>query len=268
VRLDHLLSKEQTPWGNAPYREPALSSLCSFEGTDLEGRFFGSALLFVVTEGVYPSFVDVDIAALTGKDAYALGLWCADGYHRSSSVGLSNVDPILIARFAEYLQEILPPERLRVRVYAASTAMIDQRILDLPAITIRLCTPVKMQRVAYHVYVNSRPLLRRFRRWRDQLDRLDGEMIGPYIAGRFDGDGCLGSGRVPGSRICYTSESDAVRDRELLLRAGLQNVGISHYRKAAEWCLYVHVVDENAFQRLILPNSTKASASAAQLMLR
>lgn len=197
-----------------------------------------------------------DVSSLDEDDAYALGLWCADGYHRSSSIGLSNVDPRLIARFGSYLGERVGKDRLRLRIYAPEGLEIDDSVLDLTDAR-SFCLPVKMKRTAYHVYVNSRPLLRQFRAWRDDRDRLHDRMIGPYLAGRFDGDGCLGSGRVPGSRICYSSELDALRDLELMRRAGLQHVGLSFYRKAAEWSLYVHAQDDPTFRSMIAPYSSK-----------
>ena len=50
-----------------------------------------------------------------------------------------------------------------------------------------------MKRIAYHVYVNSRPLVRRFFRERSRLAQIDNRFVGAYIAGRFDGDGTLRS---------------------------------------------------------------------------
>lgn len=197
-----------------------------------------------------------EVSVLDEADAYALGLWCADGYHRSSSIGLSNVDPVLIQRFGSYLSRSVGQDRLRLRIYAASEELADRDVLQLTAAR-SLCPPVKMRRPAYHVYVNSRPLLRQFQRWRSVIAGLDARLIGPYLAGRFDGDGSLGSGRVPGSRVCYSTEPDAARDRDLLARLGIQRVGLSHYRKAAEWCLYVHAPDDSAFRRLIAPYSSK-----------
>src|SRR5919106_4259951 len=99
------------------------------------------------------------LAGLTGLDecdAYVLGLWCADGYQRSSSIGLSNVDPLLIQRFGSYLSRVVGSDRLRLRIYALSEEQVDERVLALTPKR-SLCPPVKMRQPAYHVYVNSRP---------------------------------------------------------------------------------------------------------------
>ena len=59
------------------------------------------------------------------SEAYTLGLWCADGYHRTSSFGLSSIDLKLIQCFAKYLLKNFANERLRLRVYIP-TAHIKQ----------------------------------------------------------------------------------------------------------------------------------------------
>ena len=51
------------------------------------------------------------------KDARILGLWYADGYHRTSSIGLSSIDSDLIKDFSEFLAGLLGLNRLRLRVY-------------------------------------------------------------------------------------------------------------------------------------------------------
>jgi hypothetical protein len=138
-------------------------------------------------------------------DAYALGLWCADSYWWSSSIGLSNVEPELIIRFGRYLGSILSPERLRVRVYQVEGQPPDDRVLDLAPSKISIRPSFKMKRTAYHVYVNSRPLVRSFFDARRCVADLPDPMIAPYFAGRFDGDGAFGTQRVPGIRIAYTT---------------------------------------------------------------
>lgn len=53
----------------------------------------------------------------TKEDAYIIGLWCADGYHRTSSIGISNTDTDLIERFREFFLKFLPEERIKLRTY-------------------------------------------------------------------------------------------------------------------------------------------------------
>lgn len=93
------------------------------------------------------------------EHAYAIGLWCADGYWWSSSIGISNVEPELVIRFGSYLRTQFPRNRLRLRIYEVDGS--DDRVLALTdRISIR--PPSKMKRTAYQLYVNSRPLVRAF----------------------------------------------------------------------------------------------------------
>lgn len=64
------------------------------------------------------------------EDAYILGLWCADSYWWSSSIGLSNADIDLIERFRKFLSSHFSEERIKFN--------------------------------NNHLFVNSRPLLREF----------------------------------------------------------------------------------------------------------
>jgi len=52
------------------------------------------------------------------SNAYAFGLWCADGYHRTSSIGLTNVNEGLIDNFRQFLQRYFPKERIKMRIYS------------------------------------------------------------------------------------------------------------------------------------------------------
>jgi hypothetical protein len=168
-------------------------------------------------------------------DAYALGLWCADSYWWSSSIGLSNVEPELIARFGEYLGKVLSPDRVRVRAYQVPDTPLDERVLRLTT-KLSVRPAFKMRQTAYHVYVNSRPLVRRFFLARERLADLDPLWVGPYIAGRFDGDGSFGT-RV---RIAYTTRTEAELDARLLSAAGIDKTSVLYYSKANEYCTYIH----------------------------
>jgi hypothetical protein len=199
-----------------------------------------------------PREVD-DALVRDAADAYAFGLWCADGYWWTSSIGISNVDPELVLRFADYLVGIMPPDRLRLRVYEVFGQPPDPRI-------IRLCRRIsvrpafKMKRTAYHLYVNSRPLVRSFFQGREHLESIPTEHLGSYFAGRFDGDGTFGD--TP--RIAYTTEVEARMDSLLLRRAGVERTSVLHYKKACEYCIYIQKASLGEFVRLIEPHSLKA----------
>lgn len=185
--------------------------------------------------------------------AYALGLWCADGYWWSSSIGISNVEPELVLRFARYLSQILSPDRLRLRVYEVEGERPDERVVKLTErISIRPAS--KMKRTAYHLYVNSRPLVRRFFADRRRLAEVPKHLLGPYFAGRFDGDGSWGT--TP--RIAYTTSEEAHGDLNLLSRAGVERASVLFYEKANEYCIYVHRPAWIDFDQLINQYSCKA----------
>ena len=109
MRLDHLLSKEQTPWGNAPYREnPLLPRYAASKAQTPEGRFFGSVLRrFHVTAGRYVWSViqeEIDLASPSRLEAYLQGA-LKDGTrsrrHGTHRIGQAD------RRWVEFLQEML-----------------------------------------------------------------------------------------------------------------------------------------------------------------
>lgn len=195
-----------------------------------------------------------EVLVKNADDAYALGLWCADSYWWSSSIGLSNVEPELILRFGAYLSSLLPLERLRMRIYKVPDRPVDDRVLELTT-NVSVRPAHKMRQTAYHVYVNSRPLLRLFVRARSQLGSLPTSLVGPYIAGRFDGDGNFGN-RI---RIAYSRAEEAELDATLLSAAEISPTSVLYYSKANEYCVYIHEGQIDRFKKLIGPFSWKAS---------
>ncbi len=185
--------------------------------------------------------------------AYALGLWCADGYFWSSSVGLSNVDRRLIDRFAKYLLRFLPRERLRWRVYYPADQQRPTRIpLGATCYAMR-----KSRSTAYHVYVNCRPLLRQFCAAETQIHHLPHQWIPAYFAGRFDGDGSVAKDLRSDLRISYGNEPEAKRDHDLLAQSRRYRTRVYRYRAASTHVLYVSRWDATNFLRDIAPHSTK-----------
>lgn len=194
-----------------------------------------------------------DALVRDATDAYSLGLWCADGYWWSSSIGLSNTEPELIVRFGSCLLKDFSRDRLRLRIYKRPEDIPDPRVLALTdRVSVR--PPFKMKRIAYHVYVNSRPLVRRFFRERSRIAQIDKRFVGAYIAGRFDGDGTFGV--TP--RIVYRSESEAEVDSFLLTSTGITGNSVLFYKKANEYCIYIHKAFQEGFGHLMMPFSWKA----------
>ena len=156
-------------------------------------------------------------------------------------------------RFARYLVTVLPPERLRLRIYKVDGREPDPQVMALTR-SISIRPAFKMKRTAYHLYVNSRPLVRCFNAWRELLDNFPVEYLGSYFAGRFDGDGSFGT--TP--RIAYTTREEAEIDVRLLTRAGVLRTSTLYYKKANEHCIYIHKASWEQFRELIGPFSLKA----------
>ena len=160
------------------------------------------------------------------KDAYILGLWCADSYWWSSSVGLSNTDPDLIGMFRKFLKRFFPENRIKFN--------------------------------RNHLFVNSRPLLREFISAKNSPDKLrNTKAIRAYIAGRFDGDGSIDKNLRNDCRIVYTRKSEAEIDKGLLKRIGISNVRVYYYKTAKTFCLYISRYEAKKFLESILPYSLK-----------
>lgn len=185
------------------------------------------------------------------KEAYALGLWCADGYWWSSSIGLTNTEPQLVTRFGKYLESMLGTDRIRMRVYLVEGDLPDPHVLSITE-RVTLKPAYKMQRTAYQIYVNSRPLLRRFRDLREEVPTIPPELIGAYLGGRVDGDGTLGV--TP--RIAYATSREAKRDLALLEDRDIIG-SVLYYKKANEYCVYLQKPTLGQFLDLIGPFSWK-----------
>lgn len=169
---------------------------------------------------------------IDGETAYIIGLWCADGHHRTSSIGLSNTNRELINRFSDFLLKLFGKDRLKMDIY-----LPDQ---------------FKRRTTAYHIYVNSRPLLRKFMSFkRNGFEPLSDDLIAPYFAGRFDGDGSVASDFYRDCRIVYGNSEEAEKDRALLIRLGFEKVKIYRYRTAKTFCLYISRLETKRFLSLI-----------------
>lgn len=154
----------------------------------------------------------------TAEDYYALGLWLADGYWRSSSVGLTSVDSRLIERFVRFLRRAAPSHPLKYRTYHP----LDGR--------------GKRRRVATQVYVNSRALTRMFTATKTGVLFVPSRNVPAYLAGRIDGDGHVDAKHRSGIRIAYGNAFDARRDRRLF---GAANVSLYRYSAARTMVLYL-----------------------------
>lgn len=151
--------------------------------------------------------------------AYILGLWCADGYYWSSSIGLSNVDTALIERFKRFLLKFFGEERLKLKIYYPSNIQKPES----GNVSATYLPMRKVKQIAYQIYANSRPLLRIIREARSYILKMrDHACVKAYFAGRFDGDGSVAKDRKSDCRIVYSNENEARIDQQLLIRLGIE----------------------------------------------
>lgn len=155
------------------------------------------------------------------QDYYCLGLWLADGYWRSSSVGLSSTNEIFLARFERFLMKMCPTHPIKEHVYYPGSGE-------------------KRKLVAKHVYVNSRPLTRFFMDLKNvPALNISKKFLPAYFAGRIDGDGHVDLKHRSGVRIAYSNKFDAVRDLNLLKILDEEPASLYRYEKANTWVLYL-----------------------------
>lgn len=189
--------------------------------------------------------------------AYVLGLWCADGYHRTSSIGLSNINPQLIQKFLEFLKKTFSDERLRLKVYISDST--PKNYLDFGVQSISVLYSKKAKNIAYHLYVNSRGLLREFvKAKQSQIKQFaNTEIAWAYIAGRFDGDGTIGKDLKRDLRISYTRKEEAEQDKSILESLGLYKCKVYYYRTSSAYVLYVSRNESKKFVEGCLQHSVR-----------
>jgi len=173
----------------------------------------------------------------TAEDFYILGLWLADGYWRSSSIGLTSVNPRLIGRFSKFLSRVAPNHSIKKRIY-----QVDGKS--------------KRKQTAYQIYVNSRPLTRLFISTKTETLHVPNKYLLAYLAGRIDGDGHVDTKHRSGIRIAYSSKEDALRDQMLF---GEANTSLYEYKSAGTFVLYL----KKHYRVRILLESKKFSVKLA-----
>lgn len=173
----------------------------------------------------------------TAEDFYILGLWLADGYWRSSSIGLTSVNLSLISRFTNFLIKVAPSHPIKKRIYEVKEGN-------------------KRKQTAIQVYINNRPLTRLFMSTKTEILQIPDSYRLAYLAGRIDGDGHVDIKHRSGIRIAYSNIEDATRDQELF---GNTNVSLYQYKAAGTYVLYLRKV----FRDKILKEISKYSLKLA-----
>ena len=203
--------------------------------------------------GVIVGSTGADFCEMFGQPnlVYFFGLWCADGYHRTSSIGLSNTNLSLITAFGDFLRKFFPESRLRLRIYIP----VRNQNYDYSHIrqkcgisNVTICSIKKAVLPTVHIYVNSRSLLRFFQESRKNvLEKITTDNVWPYFAGRFDGDGSIAKDSRSDCRIVYSHKDEAEKDKTLLQLADIKNSKVYYYKQARTYCLYIYRKDANKF---------------------
>ena len=156
----------------------------------------------------------------TAEDFYILGLWLADNYWRSSSVGLSSTNEFLLERFKLFLQKVCPTHPIKETIYIPKRGE-------------------KRKLIAKNIYVNSRSLTRDFMEYKYKNNlAIPIKFLPAYLAGRIDGDGHVDRKYRTGIRIVYSDRKDAVRDLNLLKKLNDNPASLYYYKKANTWVIY------------------------------
>lgn len=98
-------------------------------------------------------------------------------------------------------------------------------------------------------------MLRIFRGFKNDAKQISKDLILPYIAGRFDGDGSVAKDFYRDCRIVYENREEVENDLTLMGLTGFQKMEIYHYRSAKTFCLYFSRLETNKFLTLICPYS-------------
>lgn len=156
---------------------------------------------------------------------------------------------------------LFPKQRIKLRVYLPLDfrPKVQSAFVEIKPTYLR---SAKAQHPAYQLYVNSRPLLRKFREFKNNPFKfISQDLVSPYMAGRFDGDGSVAADFHRDCRIVYSKFKEAKNDLQLMRRIGFQEMKIYHYQKAPTFCLYVYRLETNKFFSSIYPFSLRLKKS-------
>lgn len=218
----------------------------------------GEALMFAICYNcdmgnTVGSSSEVQKLITDSESAYIVGLWCADGYHRTSSLGLTTVTKVLADRFVHYLGNLFPKERIKWQIYYPPGQKPVGMNLPMQPLG-------KAKHLVYRPYVNSRPLLRLFQNVEQHIGELALQYIPAYFAGRFDGDGCVNKNLRNDLRITYSNKSEAEVDQKLLAKFKGYTTRVYYYRMSHAYNLYVSRYDATHFLQTIAPYSVKVQS--------
>lgn len=179
----------------------------------------------------------------TAEDFYILGLWPADNYWRSGSVGLSSTNESLIARFKLFLSRMCPNYPVKECIYIPHRGE-------------------KRKLVAKNVYVNSRAFAKLLMFYKHCKSlKIPLKFLPAYLAGRIDGDGHFDRKHRTGIRIVYSDKYDASRDMVLLKRLGKNPASLYYYKRANVWAIYFR----KNFLKKIIPRIARFSLKLKDL---
>lgn len=144
----------------------------------------------------------------------------ADGYWRSSSIGLTSISSELIARFSLFLQKVSSNSEIKMRTYTSG----------------------KRTHPAFCVYINNRKMTRLFTSLKKGKLYIPTSKLIPYLSGRIDGDGHYDLKHRSGIRIAYGNQFDADRDLQLILKFEGNSASLYEYKRARTWVIYLRKI--------------------------
>lgn len=197
---------------------------------------------------------------------YILGLWSGDKYWRSSSVGLSNTNLVLLKKFREFFtNENFPDSRVKFSIYMPSTskapdlkriAQIIKNKIQIKPENIKVYKLKKGNNPTFVIYVNSRPLKRKFDSVNLKEVIKNKNDLFKYLGGRFDADGHFDC-KKNRLRICYSNEKEIKTDVSIINNITGLRPDIKYYKKANEWVMECCGRTWKKFNKNILNNSFK-----------
>lgn len=155
---------------------------------------------------VWPRIIDERFLRL-------LGMILSDGHitKKGGRVGFTNTNPTLINEFKSLVFDLFG-KVCKEKTLSKEEMKATSPLLDIPYGNFKACTVA---------YITSKLIKQILLSVKDQLCGFNEKLLGAFLSGYLDGDGCVMPGRYP--RIIFCSKKKEVSD---LLRSILTRVGI------------------------------------------
>ena len=166
-------------------------------------------------------------------------------------------------RFREFiLDEGFPDSRIKLSIYVpdkSDPAKIKKNAVNKTQVkpeNVKTYRLKKGNKPTFIIYVNSRPLKRRFDSSNPKEIVKSKNDLFSYLGGRFDADGHFDR-KKNRLRICYSKKNEAENDISLVNKITSLKPNIKYYKKANEWILECSGKKWKNFNKDILENSLR-----------